>query len=84
MGRVKTDLLGWEVKDQSNSWTDQHVIIGGVGVVKVLNEDGELEFQVVGTEDGTLNIMERVGMAAAIDTYFAQQLESAMYPDEDD
>ena len=84
--RVKTQLgIELEVMDRSNSWTDDHLVLGAVAIVKFIDPDGDTGFQIMMTT-GDLNVAEKLGMAGILDTYMADQMELAMYPggDEDD
>lgn len=81
MSKAKLDLE-LNVMDHGE-WRPENVVLGAVVIVKFMDTDGNIGFQILKSSDD-LNIAELVGMTAMLDAYMADYIDEVMHPEDDD
>lgn len=78
---MKVDLSGLEYDmSDSDGWVDGSMVIGHLGIVKVIRPDGVARYQLLVTED--LVLPEKLGLAQMIQAWADAELDAQMFPDD--
>lgn len=73
--------LDWQTVNEDD-WDEGTMVVGGIAVMKIITPAGKVGFQILTVASDTLNIMEKVGMAHAVDSYYSMEMDDHITGDD--